>query len=115
MITTVYRSREDPWYRAAISQSLNAMIELWTGQVAKSGGNYLFERSAWEKYAPGPDDSMMISTAFRGSLRHHGESIVEMPIDCRARVAGRSKVLNPRTIWRTFEALLRSGRGGSGR
>ncbi|MCA9547861.1 MAG: glycosyltransferase, partial [Myxococcales bacterium] len=36
MLTTVYRRRDDPWYRLVISQSLNTMIRLRTGQVAKS-------------------------------------------------------------------------------
>ena len=107
MLTTVYRERNDAWYRHAISSSLNTLIKLRTGQVAKSGGNYLFERSAWERFAPEADDSMMISTAFRHRLRDNGQAIVEVEIDARARVAGHSKVLNPRTLWRTLTALGR--------
>jgi hypothetical protein len=110
MVTTTYRSRDDAWYRHAISTTLNRMIELRTGQVAKSGGNYLFERSAWERYAPRNDDSMMISTAFRDNLRAAGQPIDELEIDARARVAGHSKVLNPRTIARTLQALGKLGR-----
>jgi glycosyltransferase involved in cell wall biosynthesis len=63
MLTTVYRSRADHPLRTVISRSLNALIKLRTGQAAKSGGNYLFERSLWTQYAPREDDSMMISTA----------------------------------------------------
>jgi 2-polyprenyl-3-methyl-5-hydroxy-6-metoxy-1,4-benzoquinol methylase len=111
MLTTVYRTRDDPWYRTAISQTLNTMIKLKTGQVAKSGGNYLFRRDAWLQHGPRDDDSMMISTAFRGNLRGAGETILEVEIDCRARVAGHSKVLNPKAIGRTFRALL-AMRGG---
>jgi SAM-dependent methyltransferase len=110
MLTTVYRTRQDAWYRHVISGSLNRMIQLRTGQVAKSGGNYLFEREAWIACAPAADDSMMISTAFRHNLRRHDKTIVEVEIDCRARVAGSSKVLNPRTIWRTLDALGRIAR-----
>lgn len=104
MLTTIYASREDAAYRALISNTLNTFIELRTGQKAKSGGNYLFRRDLWERYAPRGDDTMMISTAFRKNLRDAGEPIVEVPIRARARVAGRSKVLNPRTILRTFVA-----------
>jgi 2-polyprenyl-3-methyl-5-hydroxy-6-metoxy-1,4-benzoquinol methylase len=110
MVTTTYRSRHDAWYRHAISKTLNRMIELRTGQVAKSGGNYLFERSAWQRHAPRNDDSMMISTAFRDNLRAAGKLIDELEIDARARVAGHSKVLNPRTIARTLQALGKLGR-----
>lgn len=110
MLTTVYRTRDDAWYRHVISGSLNRLIQLRTGRVAKSGGNYLFERAAWIACAPPPDDSMMLSTAFRHNLRNHDQSILEVEIDCRARVAGSSKVLNPRTIWRTLEALGRIAR-----
>lgn len=105
MLTTVYRSRADAWYRHAISQTLNVAIRASTGQQAKSGGNYLFARAAWQRLGPRDDDSMMISTAFRKSLREAGEPIVEVQIDARARHAGRSKVLNPRTIVRTVAAL----------
>ena len=106
MLTTVYRSRADAWYRHVISGSLNSLIKLRTGSAAKSGGNYFFERSLWQQYAPPPDDSMMISTAFRQRLREAGVEIVEVEIDARARVAGHSKVLNPRTILRTLKGLL---------
>ncbi len=113
MLTTVYRSRADAWYRHAISRSLNVAIRASTGQPAKSGGNYLFARDAWERWGPRADDSMMISTAFRKNLRAAGEPIVEVEIDARARQAGSSKVLNPRTIARTVAALagIAGGRG----
>jgi 2-polyprenyl-3-methyl-5-hydroxy-6-metoxy-1,4-benzoquinol methylase len=107
MLTTVYRSRDDAWYRKAISSTLNAMIRLRTGQRAKSGGNYLFRRDAWQAHGPHDDDTMMLSTEFRANLRAAGEAIVEVPIDCRARVGGRSKVLNARTIARTAARALR--------
>jgi SAM-dependent methyltransferase len=110
MITTVYRSRDDAWYRHAISGTLNRLIKLRTGQVAKSGGNYLFERSAWLRHAPREDDSMMISTALRNNLRAADETIEELEINARARVAGHSKVLNLRTIGRTLKALGKLGR-----
>jgi SAM-dependent methyltransferase len=110
MLTTVYRSRDDPWYRVAISKTLNTLIRLKTGQVAKSGGNYLFARTAWTEYGPRDDDSMMISTAFRQNLTVAGHPPVEVEIDCRARQGGRSKVLNPRTISRTARQLLRMNR-----
>jgi glycosyltransferase involved in cell wall biosynthesis len=105
MLTTVYRSRADAWYRHVISQSLNRLIRLRTGAAARSGGNYLFERSLWREHAPAPDDSMMLSTAFRKRLREASVPIVEVEIDARARVAGHSKVLNPRTILRTLKGL----------
>lgn len=111
MLTTVYTDRDDPIYRTVISRTLNTIIRLRTGEVAKSGGNYLFGRSAWERHAPPPDDSMMISTAFRSSLRAAGVPIVEVPIRARARVAGHSKVLNPRTILRTLASTLAMRRG----
>jgi glycosyltransferase involved in cell wall biosynthesis len=106
MLTTVYRTRADAWYRHVISQSLNRLIELRTGRRAKSGGNYLFERALWQAHAPRSDDSMMLSTAFRHNLKDAEVPIVEIEIDARARVAGHSKVLNPRTIFRTVAALL---------
>lgn len=109
MLTTVYRSRDDHWMRHVISKSLNTLIRMRTGRVAKSGGNYLFRREAWLAHAPRQDDSMMISTAFRHALHAAGERIVEVEIDARARVAGSSKVLNPRAIWRTLAATLRMG------
>lgn len=107
LLTTVYRTRADHPLRTLISKSLNALIKVRTGQVAKSGGNYLFERRLWSQYAPRADDSMMISTAFRNRLREAGVPILEVEIDCRERRAGSSKVLNPRAIWRTFAALLK--------
>jgi 2-polyprenyl-3-methyl-5-hydroxy-6-metoxy-1,4-benzoquinol methylase len=110
MLTTVYRTRQDHVVRTVISSTLNRLIRLQTGQPAKSGGNYLFARDAWVRWAPPPDDSMMISTAFRQELSRHAQTIVEVPIRCRARVAGHSKVLNPRTIWRTLRALGRMQR-----
>ena len=106
MLTTVYRSRADAWYRHVISSSLNRLIKWRTGTAAKSGGNYLFERSLWQRYAPAPDDSMMLSTAFRQRLRDESVPILEVEIDARARVAGHSKVLNPRTILRTLRGLF---------
>lgn len=105
MLTTVYRTRADAWYRHVISQSLNRLIKMRTGAAAKSGGNYLFERSLWQQHAPAPDDSMLLSTAFRKRLREASVPIVEVEIDARARVAGHSKVLNPRTILRTLKSL----------
>jgi len=113
LLTTVYRSRDDAWYRQVISKSLNQMIRLRTGQVAKSGGNYLFARDVWTRFAPRDDDSMMISTAFRKNLRDAGETIIEVEIDARARVAGHSKVLNPTTILRTLRATLSMSKRGS--
>jgi 2-polyprenyl-3-methyl-5-hydroxy-6-metoxy-1,4-benzoquinol methylase len=110
MLTTIYRQRQDPWYRTVISQSLNLIIRARTGQVAKSGGNYLFARDAWRDHGPTADDTMMLSTAFRGRLREAGQRIVEVPIDCRPRQAGSSKVLNPRTILTTLGQTLRMGR-----
>jgi glycosyltransferase involved in cell wall biosynthesis len=107
MTTTVYRSRDDAWYRHAISNSLNNLIQWKTGQVARSGGTYVFERSHWLAHAPREDDTMMISTAFRHALRAAGLAIDEIEIDARARVAGHSKVLNPRTIARTLAGLLK--------
>jgi glycosyltransferase involved in cell wall biosynthesis len=106
LLTTVYRTRADAFYRHLLSSTLNRLILWRTGHAAKSGGNYLFERSAWTRYAPAADDTMMLSTAFRHCLRAAGVSIVEVEIDARARLAGHSKVLNPRTIWRTLRALL---------
>jgi hypothetical protein len=106
MLTTVYVARDDARYRAWISNTLNAIIRLRTGQSAKSGGNYLFRREAWERYAPRHDDTMMSSTAFRSNLRAEGQAIVEVPIRARGRFAGRSKVLNARTILRTFAATV---------
>ena len=106
MLTTVYSSRADAWYRHVISSSLNRLIKWRTGTAAKSGGNYLFERSLWQQYAPAADDSMMLSTAFRKRLREASVPIVEVEIAARARVAGYSKVLNPRTILRTLRGLL---------
>lgn len=110
MLTTVYRTRDDPWFRMVISQTLNTMIRVKTGQVAKSGGNYLFSREAWARHGPQDDDTMMISTAFRQSLSKAGTPPIEVEIDCRARQGGRSKVLNPRTILRTAGQALRMGR-----
>jgi glycosyltransferase involved in cell wall biosynthesis len=107
MLTTVYRSRADAWYRHVISSSLNEIIRWRTGQAAKSGGNYLFERDLWQQYQPPADDSMMLSSAFRQRVRQAGVPIVEVDIDARSRVAGRSKVLNPRTILRTLAAALK--------
>jgi 2-polyprenyl-3-methyl-5-hydroxy-6-metoxy-1,4-benzoquinol methylase len=107
MTTTVYRSRDDAWYRHVISSTLNRMITVSTGQQAKSGGNYLFARSLWQRCAPRDDDSMMLSSAFRANARAAGERIDELEIDARARVAGRSKVLNPKTILRTLQGLGR--------
>jgi hypothetical protein len=112
MLTTVYRRRADPWYRHVISQTLNLLIRVHAGQPAKSGGNYLFARSAWAAHAPRGDDSMMLSTAFRQRLRDAGEPIVEVAIDCRPRHAGSSKVLNPRTILRTLGGLFALRRQG---
>lgn len=106
MLTTVYSTRADAWYRHVISSSLNRMIEWRTGTAAKSGGNYLFQRTLWQRYAPAPDDSMMLSTAFRKRLREQAVPILEVEIAARARVAGHSKVLNPRTILRTLRGLL---------
>jgi glycosyltransferase involved in cell wall biosynthesis len=105
MLTTVYRSRDDAWYRYVISSALNKLIRWRTGTAAKSGGNYLFERRLWLEHAPPTDDTMLLSTAFRNRLRLAGIAILEVEIDARARVAGHSKVLNPRTILRTFKAL----------
>jgi len=110
MLTTVYRSRADAWYRHVISSGLNRIIRWRTGQDAKSGGNYLFERGLWQLHAPPADDSMMLSTAFRQRLRQRGVPIVEVEIAARSRVAGQSKVLNPRTILRTLAAALKQGR-----
>ena len=106
MLTTVYRSRADAWYRHVISSSLNRLIKWRTGTAARSGGNYLFERTLWQRYAPAADDTMMLSTAFRKRLREESVPILEVEIDARARVAGHSKVLNPRTILRTLRALF---------
>jgi glycosyltransferase involved in cell wall biosynthesis len=105
MLTTVYRHRADAFYRHVISRSLNKLIQWRTGRVAKSGGNYLFERRLWQQYSPAPDDSMLLSTAFRQRLSQAGVAIAEVEIDARSRVAGHSKVLNPRTILRTLSAL----------
>ena len=105
MLTTVYRHRADAFYRTLISSSLNRLIEWRTGRVAKSGGNYLFERRLWQQYCPAPDDSMLLSTAFRQRLSQAGIEIAEVEIDARSRLAGHSKVLNPRTILRTLGAL----------
>lgn len=113
MLTTVYRSRDDAWYRHVISSTLNKLIRWRTGTAAKSGGNYLFERSLWLDHAPPKDDTMLLSTAFRDRLRAAGIVILEVEIDARARVAGRSKVLNPRTILRTLKALATLQRGRS--
>ncbi len=110
MLTTVYTARDDAWYRKVISQSLNWLIKLKTGQTAKSGGNYLFERSAWTQYGPHDDETMMLSTAFRQALRAAGIRIVEVGIAARARVAGHSKVLNWKAISRTFLGLLKMGK-----
>jgi SAM-dependent methyltransferase len=107
MTTTVYSKRNDAWYRHVISSTLNNLIKLQTGQVAKSGGTYIFERGAWQRRAPRDDDTMMISTAFRHNLREAGERIDEIEIEARARVAGHSKVLNPKTIARTVSGLLK--------
>jgi glycosyltransferase involved in cell wall biosynthesis len=106
MLTTVYRSRDDAWYRHVISSTLNELIRWRTGTAAKSGGNYLFERRLWLDHAPPQDDTMLLSTAFRSRVRLAGIAILEVEIDARARVAGRSKVLNPRTILRTLKALV---------
>jgi glycosyltransferase involved in cell wall biosynthesis len=110
MLTTVYRSRADAWYRHVISSTLNRVITWRTGQAAKSGGNYLFEGSLWRLYAPASDDSMMLSTAFRQRLREAGVPIVEIEIDARSRMGGRSKVLNARTILRTLKATWQLSR-----
>jgi dolichol-phosphate mannosyltransferase len=107
MLTTVYVARADAWYRHVISGSLNRLITWRTGAAAKSGGNYLFARSLWLAHAPAPDDSMMLSTAFRAKLRAANVPILEVEIAARARLAGHSKVLNPRTIARTLWSLLK--------
>ncbi len=106
IVTTVYRTRDDALYRHMISASLNLLIRMRSGEPAKSGGNYVFARSIWERFGPRDDDSMMISTELRRRVREAGLPIVEMPIDARRRVGGHSKVLNPRTIGRTLLAAL---------
>ncbi|MET0388151.1 MAG: glycosyltransferase, partial [Polyangiales bacterium] len=106
MLTTVYVARDDAAYRHVISRALNRLIAWRTGQVVKSGGNYLFERKLWKSHAPASDDTMLLSTAFRQRLREAGIPIVEIEIAARARVAGYSKVLNPRTVLRTLRALF---------
>lgn len=106
VLTTVYTGRDDAWFRHVISQSLNTLIRLRTGSVAKSGGNYLFDRRVWAAHAPRGDDTMMLSTAFRQNVRDAGLEVAEVGIRARARVAGRSKVLNARTILRTLAAAL---------
>jgi dolichol-phosphate mannosyltransferase len=110
MTTTVYAKRNDAWYRHVISGTLNELIKLQTGQVAKSGGTYVFSREVWQRCAPRDDDTMMISTAFRHNLREAGERIDEIDIEARARVAGHSKVLNPKTIARTLSGLIKMKR-----
>ena len=106
VITTVYDERDDAWYRHALSKTLNEVIRWKTGQIAKSGGNYLFARRTWQRHGPQGDDTMMLSTAFRDNVRGAQGRIVEVPIRARARVAGRSKVLNVRTLARTLGATL---------
>jgi glycosyltransferase involved in cell wall biosynthesis len=110
MLTTVYRSRADAWYRHVISSGLNRIIRWRTGQAAKSGGNYLFERALWLEFAPAADDSMLLSSAFRQRLRQAQVPVLEIEIDARSRVAGQSKVLNARTILRTLAAALKQSR-----
>jgi len=107
LLSTVYRSRADSWHRVAISGVLRSMMRLRGGRVGRKGGNYLFHHSAWERYAPRNEDSMMLNPRFQHNIRVAGESVVEIEIDCRARLAGRSKVMNVRTILRTFGALVR--------
>jgi hypothetical protein len=108
VVTTVYRDRDDHWIRNVVSSSLNTLIWMRTGRRAKSGGNYLMSGETWRNYGPRDDDSMMLSTAFRGNVRDAGETILEHEIDCRRRVAGHSKVLNPRAIGRTLRGLGRT-------
>ena len=110
MTTTVYAKRNDAWYRHVISSTLNNLIKLQTGQVAKSGGTYIFARTLWQRCAPRDDDTMMISTAFRHNIREAGERIDEIDIEARARIAGHSKVLNPKTIARTLSGLMKMKR-----
>ncbi len=106
MVTTVYRHRDDPFFRMLISRSLNTLVRLRTGEWKKSGGNYIFERSAWEAHGPREERSMIISELFRQRLVQAGLPVIEIIIDARARVAGHSKVLNPRAILRTLKGLL---------
>jgi len=73
----------------------------------RSGGTILFRRALWTEHAPRDDDSMVLTAAFRRNLLEAGVPETEVAIDARARVAGRSKVLNPRTIARTFLGVLR--------
>ncbi|MGF1467522.1 MAG: glycosyltransferase [Sandaracinaceae bacterium] len=106
MLTTVYAGRDDAPVRRLISATLNVLIRLRTREPAKSGGNYLFARTLWADHGPRGDDTMMLSTMFRRNLREARIPIAEVPIRARARVAGRSKVLNARTILRTLAATL---------
>ncbi len=106
MTTTVYERRPDPWYRHAISWTFNALIRARTGEPTPSGGNYLLRRELWVAAALPPDDTMMLSTALRTRVREMGHPIATRSIPCRPRLAGTSKVLNPRTIGRTLRAML---------
>ena len=56
------------------------------------------------------DMPVQAESIFRQNLRNAGRPPVEVEIDCRPRQAGRSKVLNARTIGRTAAQLLRMGR-----
>ena len=87
-----------------------ASLEEKVEEVAKSGGNYIFSAQAWQDHGPQEDDSMMISTAFRQNLRKVGLPPLEIEIDCRARQGGRSKVLNPRTLFRTARQVFKMDR-----
>ncbi|MBU0552651.1 glycosyltransferase family 2 protein [Myxococcota bacterium] len=110
MVASYYTARDDAWYRMVISKSLNALVRLRTGEWKKSGGSYIFRRQAWADYGPKGEASMVISEAFRQALLDAGEPVTEIGIKARARVAGRSKVLNPRAILRTLAGLRRMRR-----
>jgi dolichol-phosphate mannosyltransferase len=110
MTTTVYRHRDDPWYRLAISKTFNLIHYVRTGTVSKSGGNYIFARQAWAEHGPRGEDSMVLSAKFRQNLRDAGHPPAEIFIDARARQAGHSKVLNARAILRTLRSLTQMRR-----
>lgn len=106
MVLSVYSHRPVSDARLFISKYMRRMIKLAIGFDRRNEGVYIIKRDVL-KSIPLDSESVLVHFELPMKVAKTGGTLGEVIIDCKPRIAGKSKAGNIRTILLTFWDLLK--------
>ncbi len=106
LVLSVYTHRPDHPIRLFISRSLRKLIQLVIGFDMKNESIYVIKRQMLKSLKLN-SNTIMIQFEIPAKVARKNGVISSVVIDAKPRIAGKSKVANLRTMWKTFINLLK--------